>query len=228
MKKYFLWLLLLLLPVAVLADESLVALEHAPVNLHDLDSIKRGAKTFSTICMSCHTLVYLRYNKLAQSAGIVYEKMPLNFKLPDGTHPPDLSLEADVRGVDWIYTYLHSFYTDSTRPTGFNNLLVPNTMMPDMIAAYRGKQILSADKALSQTLNHTWQWYDLLTLQQQGTVTPQEFDAMIVDVVNFLAYASEPYYLEQTRIGWWVIAFLSVFFVLAYLLKREYWKDIKR
>ena len=81
-------------------------------------------------------MIYLRYDKIAQEAGITYEKMPINVKTwPYGVTPPDLSLEADVRGVDWIYTYLHSFYQDSSRPTGVNNLLVPNTAMPDIVAA---------------------------------------------------------------------------------------------
>lgn len=227
LKTFFLLVCIALFSCCTYAEDSNIALENAPINRDDIASIQRGAKWFATICISCHTLVYLRYNKLAQQAGITYEKMPINFKLPDGTHPPDLSLEASVRGVDWIDTYLHSFYLDPTRPTGFNNLLVQNTVMPDMLAGFRGKQVRSAAPVQAVVLGGEPQWYDVLTLQQQGTLSPQDFDNMVADIVNFLAYAAEPYRQEQRRIGWWALAFLAVFFVLVYLLKKEYWKDIK-
>jgi ubiquinol-cytochrome c reductase cytochrome c1 subunit len=32
--------------------------------------------------------------------------------------------------------------------------------------------------------------------------------------------------MERKRLGMWVLMFIAVFFVLAYLLKKEYWKDI--
>jgi ubiquinol-cytochrome c reductase cytochrome c1 subunit len=226
MKNFFLLLLMLLMSAAY-ADENPLALEKAPININDQASIERGGKFFSTVCMACHTLIYLRYDKLAQKAGVIYEKMPVNVKWPPNAIPPDLSLEADVRGADWIYTYLHSFYVDSKRPTGFNNLLVPNTMMPGIISIYQGRQMLSTDLKLSQTLNHEFQWYDLLTLQKQGIMTPQKFDDTIADVVNFLVYASEPFHEEQTNLGWKVLVFLAVFFVFSYLLKKAYWKQLK-
>jgi ubiquinol-cytochrome c reductase cytochrome c1 subunit len=227
MKKLFL-LLLLLFSASIYADEPLITLDKMPSIDNKQASIKRGAKFFATTCMSCHTLIYLRYNSLAKEAGVVYEKMPVNVKWAEGAKPPDLSLEAEVRGVDWIYTYLHSFYLDPARSTGVNNLLVPNTMMPGIIVPFQGQQIMANDKAFSQTLySHDWEWYDALMLQKQGTMSPKQFDAIIMDVVNFLAYAAAPYHAEQVHIGWWVLGFLSLFFMLAYLLKREYWKDIK-
>lgn len=204
-----------------------LVLAQAPIDQSDMESIKRGAKFFATTCMTCHTLVYLRYDKLAQEAGITYDKMPLNVKSwPYGVTPPDLSLEADVRGVDWIYTYLHSFYKDPSRPTGVNNLVFPNTAMPDIVAPYQGDQILIKDPT-SDLLHHI-QWYDAVKLTQQGSMTPEQFDTLIADIVNFLAYAAEPFHVEQQRIGWWVIGFLCIMFVLMYLLKCEYWKDVKK
>jgi ubiquinol-cytochrome c reductase cytochrome c1 subunit len=213
--------------LTVHAAELSIALEKAPIDRSDLDSVKRGARFFSSICISCHTLVYLQYNKLANEAGITYQRMPLNFKMPNGTHPPDLSLEANVRGVDWIYTYLHSFYVDASRPTGVNNLLVPNTVMPDMLAAFRGKQILATDH-INLLFDAMPQWYDVLTLQQPGSMDPHDFDNTVADVVNFLAYASEPFYIKQHQIGWWVLGYLVIFFVFMYLLKRAYWKDVEK
>lgn len=212
------------------ADES--TLEHmvlaeAPIDRTDMESIKRGAKFFATTCITCHTAVYLKYDKVAQEAGITLDKMPLNVKTwPFGVTPPDLSLEASIRGVDWIYTYLHSFYKDSNRPTGFNNLLVPNTAMIDIVAPYQGDQVL-VENPMSDLLHH-YQWYDLVKLTKQGSMTPEAFDAQIADLVNFLAYASEPYYIEQHSIGVWVLGFLVILFILMYMLKREYWKDVKK
>jgi ubiquinol-cytochrome c reductase cytochrome c1 subunit len=204
-----------------------LALAEAPIDRHDMESIKRGAKFFATTCMTCHTLVYLRYDKLAQDAGITYEKMPLNVKSwPNNVTPPDLSLEAQVRGVDWIYTYLHSFYKDAKSATGFNNLVFPNTAMPDIVAPYQGEQVL-VENPMRDLLHHT-QWYDAVKLTQQGSMTPEQFDTLTADITNFLSYAAEPYHVEQQKIGWWVIGFLCILFVLMYMLKREYWKDVKK
>jgi len=230
MRRYLLTLIICLLGTVAWAQEEgvMISLAKAPVNLADIESIKRGAKTFATTCMSCHTAVYLRYDKLAQEAGVTYEKMPINVKnWPNGVTPPDLSLEADYRGVDWIYTYLHSFYQDTSRPTGVNNLLVPNTSMPAILSAFQGTQVLVNDVPHTIIL-HQLQWYDVLKLNSQGSMTPEQFDAMTADVVNFLAYAAAPYTQEQQHIGWWVLGFLIILFPLMYCLKREYWKDVKK
>lgn len=228
--RYILAILLTLFSTQIWAEAQSfdgLVLATAPIKRNDMKSVRRGAKFFATNCMSCHTLIYLRYNKLAQNAGITYEKMPVNVKTwPYGVTPPDLSLEASVRGVDWIYTYLHSFYQDSSRPTGANNLLVPNTAMPDQVLAYQGEQKLVLNP-MSDLLHHL-EWYDLVQLTKQGSMTPEEFDATITDLVNFLAYAAEPFHEEQQEIGKWVLVFLGILFVMMYLLKREYWKDVKK
>ena len=224
-------LLFFLAPVTLFATAApiTIALEKAPINIHDTASIQRGAHFFATICMACHTLTYLRYDTLAAKAGVIYEKMPLNVQQwPFGIKPPDLSLEANYRGVDWIYTYLHSFYQDTTRPTGFNNLLLPNTAMPGILAPYQGLQTKTMDLIGSKRLfDSTMQWYDLLTLQQQGSMTPIQFDETLTDIVNFLNYAANPQTIQQRRLGPWVIGFFIVLFILMYCLKQDYWKNIK-
>ena len=230
MKRYLLTLLaLFVVPCVLFAEETVpIALVDAPIDTSNVESIKRGAKFFAANCLSCHTLIYLRYNKLAQEAGITYEKMPVNVKnWPFGVTPPDLSLEIEARGADWIYTYLHSFYQDSTRPTGFNNLLVPSTAMPGIISAFQGLQV-KVEAPPSTALFHSLQWYDLLVLQKQGSMKPDQFDAAIADLVNFLSYAAHPYQAEQQWLGWWVLGFLVVLLVLVFYLKKEYWKDIKK
>lgn len=210
----------------VFAEE--IALTPISVNLHDTPSIQRGAKYFSTTCMACHTLIYLRYDKIAADAGITLEKMPLHVtNWPNNVKPPDLSLEADVRSPDWIYTYLHSFYVDKNQPTGFNNLVFPNTAMPDMLASFRGLQTRVADTKSSEGIvTHSLQWYDVLELQQQGSMTPAEFDQMTLDIVNFLTYAAEPFAVKQERLGFWVLGYLLILLVLMVFLKKAYWKKI--
>jgi ubiquinol-cytochrome c reductase cytochrome c1 subunit len=174
-------------------------------------------------------MVYLRYNKLAQEAGVLYDKMPINVtQWPLNVRPPDLSLEANIHGADWIYTYLHSFYMDPSRPFGVNNLVLQNTAMSGILVPFQGQQIRVKTEADKKRYIHRDQWYDLLQLQSPGSMTSQEFDATMADVVNFLVYAAEPYQAEQRRLGWWVIGFLIILFVLTYLLKQEYWKDVKK
>jgi ubiquinol-cytochrome c reductase cytochrome c1 subunit len=141
--KYILIFIVFFVSTFSFAEEEVaVALEKAPIDHSDHKSIKRGAKFFSTTCMACHTLIYMRYNKLAQDAGVTYEKMPVKITTwPLGVKPPDLSLEVSRRGADWVYTYLHSFYLDPARPTGANNLLVPQTAMPGIIMSFQGQQV---------------------------------------------------------------------------------------
>lgn len=231
MRRY-LFIALLVISSSLFAQEELtkgLVLETAPIDRSDVASIKRGANFFKTNCMSCHTLVYLRYDPIAQDTGITYDKMPINVKeWPYGVKPPDLSLEADIRGVNWLYTYLHGFYKDSSRPTGVNNLLVHNTAMPNIVGPYQGEQIRLEQKAVPSIMTGQIEWYDLLELTKQGSLSPEEFDKTIADLVNFLAYAAAPYQMEQRHIGYWVLSFLAVFFVFAYLLKKEYWKDVKK
>lgn len=230
MKKYLLFFLLFFSAHAFSVEEISIALEKPEVNIQDEKSIRRGAKFFSTVCMACHTMVYMRYNTLAKESGVVYERMPLHVtSWPFGVKPPDLSLEVSRRGIDWVYTYLHSFYADTSRPTGVNNLMVPNTAMSGILVPYQGQQVrLPAEKLHEKIYDKTPRWYDFLVLQAPGSMTPDEFDSTILDVVNFLVYASAPYQIEQQSIGVWVIGFLLILLVLVYLLKKEYWKDIKK
>ncbi|MHB1948915.1 MAG: cytochrome c1 [Gammaproteobacteria bacterium] len=228
MIKYFLIIFLCFFINEAYAQEEIsIVLEKAQINFHDKKSLERGAKYFATVCMACHTLIYMRNDTLAQKAGITYEKMPTKItNWPNGVKPPDLSLEVSRRGADWIYTYLHSFYTDTTRPTGFNNLLVPKTAMPDMVAAFQGRQILVPRE--NKIYDRDYQWYDLVQLQAHGSMTPEQYDVMDNDNENFLAYASEPYKVEQERLGLWVIVYFLILFILMVALKHAYWKDLQR
>lgn len=227
MKRHILTALIALLSSQICFAEAKpiegLQLASAPVNYTDMESIKRGAKFFAGNCMSCHTMAYLRYDPIAKEAGIDANKAPMNL---NGVTPPDLSLEADVRGEDWIYTYLHSFYKDPKSSTGANNLIFPGTAMPAVLAPFQGEQELVA-KPTYDMMNHV-EWFDLVKPIKSGSMSPEEFETTVTDVVNFLAYAAQPYRPEAHRIGMWVLGFLAVLFVFMYLLKKEYWKDVKK
>lgn len=207
-----------------------IQLEKADVHSTDMASIEQGGKFFARNCMICHSLKYVQYNPLAKKLGITLDKMPLkdqNWWL--GVVPPDLSVVAQSRGADWLVTYLHSFYQDNSRPLGSNNLLVNNTAMANPFVHLQGEQELIVDRQKLFTHGHDKKprWFNVIKRTKAGSVTPAEFDQTVNDLVNFLVYVSDPHAAERKRLGWWVLGFLGIFLVLAYLLKREYWKDIR-
>lgn len=222
-------LIFLLIPAPIIAEDNLIALEHVSINLKDRASILRGAKTFAGTCMVCHTAKYLAHDALAQSEGITLEKMPLNHKeWIYNVVPPDLSLIARIRGANWLYTYFHSFYKDPARPTGFNNLLVPNSMMTNIFASLQGVQQLANPNDIKSFYDHrSLHYYQALQLIQTGSMTPEEFDDTTRDIVNFLVYARDPHAQQRKNLGIYVLSFLAVFFIVAYLLKKVVWKDVE-
>lgn len=227
--RFFLWVLLLLCQIAF-SDETPIAVEHVTVSMSDRASILRGAKLFAGTCMVCHTAKYLIHDPLAKSVGITLNKMPVNQKeWLYGVTPPDLSLEARQRGANWIYTYLHAFYQDPARPTGYNNLLVPNSVMTNIFAGMQGIQKKLPDNdVIKSTLSNPPHYYQVLQLIQSGTMTPEEFDDTTRDLVNFLVYASDPHALERKKMGVYVLIFLAIFFVLVYQLKKIIWKAVEK
>jgi len=210
----------------------------APIDITDYASLQRGAKLFMNECSGCHSLKYTRYDAMAKGiqitdeSGKVLEQIvkdnlmfvgknltspietamsPLDAESWFGIVPPDLTLEARYRGVDWLYAYLRSFYVDPTRPWGVNNLVIPGVAMPHVLLNLQGEQILTPEG---------------LKLINKGSMTPQQYDTAVADLVNFLCYISEPVQSQRREIGVWVLVFLGIFVVFAYLLKREYWKDV--
>ena len=132
-----------------------------------------------------------------------------------------------MRGADWLYTYFHSFYKDAARPTGFNNLLVPNTVMTDIFAGMQGIQERENNVVTKIVGNRLPHYYQVLKLIQSGSQTPEEFDQTTQDLVNFLVYESDPHAIERKSIGIYVLIFLALFFVIVFLLKKIIWKKIK-
>lgn len=228
------------LTTSVFANEASIHLSKAPINLKDEGSLQRGAKYFMNLCSGCHSAEYIRYSRVAQDLKITdtdgnvltdLVKTNLMFNTNDinthiksgmmskdaekwfGMAPPDLTMVTRVRGEDWVYTYLKSFYRDPKRPWGVNNLVFKDVAMPNVLADYQGQQNLIDNKLL---------------LTKPGLYSADKFDAMVTDITAFLSYTAEPYRADRMHIGVWVLLFLSVFFVFAFLLKREYWRDVKK
>jgi len=221
---------LIILLSATLLDASDVKISQllpVDIKLTDQPALQRGARVFMNYCSGCHSLRYLRFDRMAIDLGLVTvngkpdEQLasnlifthaqindPIKINMPPtearqwfGTVPPDLSLIARVRSPSWLYTYLKSFYPDSSRPFGSNNVLIPDVAMPNVFAPLA---------------EHT----------QAGGLSEDEFNGILQDVVTFLVYAGEPSKLVRYRMGVFVIVFLSVFLVVIYLLKKSYWRKV--
>ncbi|MFA5080924.1 MAG: cytochrome c1 [Hydrogenophilaceae bacterium] len=241
MKK--LLFLLLALPVAAFANTEL-KLDHAPVNVQDHESLQRGARIFVNYCLSCHSAGYMRYNRM-QDIGLTEaqikdsllfaadkpgELMKVSMRPKEaaawfGAPPPDLTVIARSRGADWIYTYLRSFYRDDTRPTGWNNTVFDKVGMPHVLHELQG-QLAPVFETVTDHEGKQHQVIERLELVRPGKMTPVEYDATVADLVNYLAWMGEPAQTQRMNIGLVVILFLGVFFVVAFYLKKEYWKDV--
>ena len=234
---------LTVLPLMAVAAESGVELEHVEMDLEDKESLQSGARTFINYCMGCHSAAYSRYNRVAADLDIPDELMEEYMIFSDdaavgdlmisampadlganafGIAPPDLTLVARARattsasGTDWLYGYLTGFYEDESRPFGVNNRVFANVAMPNVLEGLQGVQRCEdADHC-----DH------LVHVDGTGTLSEEEFNDVIYDLVNFLYYMGEPSRLDRHRIGGYVLLFLAFFGVFAWLLNREYWKDV--
>jgi len=244
MKKLIIAFLLATAPVLGMAAGGGVHLDDADIDLSDQASLQRGARLFVNYCLSCHSAKFQRYNRMARDLGLTEDEVKENLmfttdKIGDtmtiamtpadaekwfGVAPPDLSVTARARGVDWLYTYLRSFYIDESRPFGVNNRVFPDVGMPNVLWRLQGMQ-----KAVYKGEGDQ-QVIDKLVPADgpagQGEMTPEEFDGAVRDLTAFLSYIAEPIQMERKRLGIWVLLFIAVFFVLAYALKKEYWKDV--
>lgn len=219
-------------------------LDHADINLKDKASLQRGAKVFMNYCLGCHSMQYQRYQRTFDDIGID-EKVAQEYlqysgaKASDyivramddkdaeawfGVEPPDLTLVARVRGPDWVYTYLRTFYKDDSRPFGVNNLVFPDVAMPHVLEPLQGTPIVTYNEEIkdSDAEKHA----KGVVTDGSGSLSSEEYDQVVLDLVNFLEYTGEPTRLVSERIGRWVLAFISVFGVLVYLLKKDYWREV--
>src|SRR5690554_1344747 len=231
--------------VATLAAGPTVPLDKAKIDLHDKASLQRGAQLFMNYCLGCHSMQYQRYNRTFKDLEIPEELGMENLqftgeKVGDlitnamastdasnwfGTPAPDLTLVSRVRGADFIYTYLRSFYADDSRPFGVNNDVFENVGMPHVLEELQGTPRRVYEQRMVD--GEMTDVYVGIRADGNGTMSPEEFDQAMLDLTNFLVYTGEPMILERQRMGYFVIGFLIVFLILTILLKKEYWRDIK-
>ena len=191
--------------------------ENFKVNIYNNAELQNGLSTYMNYCYGCHSLKYSRYKRIAEdleipielsTSNLIYddskpgELMQISLNKEDavnwlGAVPPDLTLEARVRKPEWIYTYLKSFYSDSSRPYGVNNLVYKNVSMPHVLE-------------------------DL-----QNSMSENDFNKTMADLTNFLVYVSDPSARERQQLGVYVLLFLLLFTAFAFLLYREYKKELK-
>jgi len=237
--KKIIYTLLLLLPLSSFASEG-VKLQPVNVDLEDFASIQKGAKHYVTYCLGCHSAKYMRYKRIAMDLEIdenvvlteiapeganIYDPMLTAMNEKDskkwfGTNPPDLSLISRVRGPKWLFTYLKGFYTDKSKPFGSNNTVFKDVGMPNVLWKLQGEQTAVMEKSHGEDVIR------FLKQETEGTLSRQQFNQFVTELVNFLVYVGEPVQLERQRLGKYVLLFLLMFGVIAYLLKKEYWKDI--
>lgn len=243
MKKIIL-ILLMALPMSVLAAGSNTPLDKAEYDLTDKASLQNGAKLFMNYCLGCHQTQYQRYQRTFSDLDIPVELGMENLQFTGekpgehiknampaesgakwfGAPPPDLTLVARVRGADWIYTYLRTFYTDDSRPFGVNNLVFPEVGMPHVLQELQGIPSKTSEPMMVD--GEMVDRYVGIKADGSGELSAAEYDTAVLDLVNYLVYLGEPSRLESESIGRWVMVFLLVLLVLVYLLKKDYWRDV--
>lgn len=242
--KKIIYAVLALLPALVIAAGSGIPLDKAGYDLSDKVSLQHGAVTFMNYCAGCHSTQYQRYNRVAEDLGIPENLMKENLIFTDakvgdlmkssmsendaakwfGAPPPDLTLVARVRGADWIYTYLRSFYVDVSRPFGVNNTVFPSVGMPHVLEPLQGTP--QADFAVNKVDGMDVQHVVSIKSDGNGEMNSEEYDQTVLDLVNFLVYSAEPVQQERERVGFWVLGFIVIFFIFTVLLKNEFWRDV--
>ncbi len=241
-------LALLLLPGGFAAAEEGENYMSAGTDITNTESLQRGARDFMNYCSGCHSLKYLRYNRMAEDLKIppadlkalmftsdkpyetINSAMPADSETWFGKKPPDLSLIARAKGTDYVYSLLHGFYQDDTRLWGVNNMYLPNIAMPFVLQPLQGfqKPVFKSETVDGQA-KMVLTGLELVPPAAGDAhkyLTPQQYDDFVRDITNFLDYAGEPIKAKRESLGKFVIAFLLVFFVFAFLLKKEYWKDV--
>jgi ubiquinol-cytochrome c reductase cytochrome c1 subunit len=217
----------------VIAATGGIHLDDVEVDLSDKASLQRGAKTFVNYCLSCHAASFMRYNRMAKDLDLsdaqvkenlmfasekIGDTMTVAMRAEDakkwfGVAPPDLSVISRSRGTAWLNTYLRTFYIDDTKATGTNNLVFKDTAMPHVLWQQQG--YLHHDEETGH-----------LTPASEGSLSPYDYDVMVADLVNFLAYVGEPSKIQRLELGKWVLLYLFLFFLVAYPMKKAFWRDI--
>jgi ubiquinol-cytochrome c reductase cytochrome c1 subunit len=223
-------------------------LPHAENDIRNRPSLQRGARNFMNYCSGCHSAQFVRFNRIGADLGIADAELKANLMFATdktfdtikasmssadarkwfGNAPPDLSLMARARGTDYLYNFLLSFYADPSRPTGVNNTILPGTAMPHVLADLQGVQtaVFAPKNKDAKDGDAAGGEFERFNLANPGTLTPEQYQEFVRDTVNFLDYIGEPVQVKRRDLGVWVLLFLLVFTGFAFLLKREYFRDI--
>lgn len=250
-KKFVLALVAALgLTVGAQASEGGIPWDKAPNRTNDMAALQNGAKLFVNYCLNCHSAAFMRFNRL-QDIGLTNQQIKDNLLVTNGkvgdtmkaaidpkqagewfgANPPDLSVIARSRagaqgsGADYLYTYMRTFYRDETKPTGWNNLAFPNIGMPHVLWELQGdrRPVFESVTEHGHTAQVVKKWEQL----SPGTMSPEQYDQAVGDLVSYLQWMGEPVQNARVRIGVWVLIFLGIFTFLAWRLNAAYWKDVK-
>lgn len=227
-----------------------IAWDKAPNKINDLAALQNGAKLFVNHCLNCHSAAFMRYNRLTD-IGLTEQQIKDNLlfttdKVGDtmkanidpkqakewfGANPPDLTVIARSRaghggtGADYLYTYMRTFYRDETKATGWNNLAFPNVGMPHVLWELQGDRRPIFEER--QESGHKVQVFKGWEQVTPGTMTPQQYDQAMADLVGYLQWMGEPAQTQRVRLGLFVMLFLLGFMYIAWRLNASFWKDIK-
>jgi ubiquinol-cytochrome c reductase cytochrome c1 subunit len=227
-----------------------IAWDKAPNKTNDLPALQEGAKLFVNYCLNCHSAAFMRYNRLKDiglseqqikdnllfTTDKVGETMkatidPKQAKEWFGGLPPDLTLIARSRsshsgtGADYLYTYLRTYYRDPGKATGWNNLAFPNVGMPHVLWELQGDRQPIFETVKSH--GHDTQVFKGWKQVSPGTMTPQQYDQAIANLVGYLQWMAEPSQNTRVRVGVWVLLFLGVFTIIAWRLNAAFWKNVR-
>tara|TARA_R110002072_G_scaffold90500_1_gene202365 strand:+ start:9823 stop:10584 length:762 start_codon:yes stop_codon:yes gene_type:complete len=232
------------------AGGSAIPLDHIKTNISDKESLQSGLSTFMNYCFACHSMQYARYERAAVDLDIPQKVFEENLLVGDtkigqlmtismaedqaklwfGNPPPDLTLSARLRGGDWLYSYMRGFYVDSKRPYGVNNVVFKDVGMPHVLAGLQGvcaeAPELGVEPVVDPLSGNVVKQSGCYEFATEGSLSPEEYDLVIHDLVNFLTYVGEPSKLESERIGRNVLIFLAFLFVFVYFLNKEYWREM--
>jgi ubiquinol-cytochrome c reductase cytochrome c1 subunit len=231
---------------ASFAAGSKVALEPANIDPDNVASLQRGARNFMNYCAGCHSAQYVRYNTIGKhlelseeqlidnlmfNADKTFETIRASMPAADakrwyGVAPPDLSLAARAKGADYVYNFLKGFYVEDGSPTGVNNLVLAGTSMPHVLWELQGYQTanFSHEENADGSVTTRFEGFEALSA---GSMDAETYDEFVRDTVNFMAYIAEPMRSDRRKIGVWVLMFLIFFYILASMLKKQIWKDVK-
>jgi len=221
-------------------------MEAADLDPGNIASLQRGARNFMNFCSGCHSAQYVRYKTIGNylslseeqlidnlmfNADKTFETIQAAMPAADagrwyGVAPPDLSLMARAKGADYVYNFLKGFYVSEDSPTGVDNLVLAGTSMPHVLWELQGYQAaeFSSHENEDGSVTTTFEGFEPLTA---GALDAEDYDEFVRDTVNFLAYIAEPIRSDRRKLGVWVLMFLIFFFILASMLKKQIWKDVK-